>query len=103
MSLLASVLIAVRERSGPKKELANLNRYILIAVPAVSPAFATTQFHLAEVLRGRLDAIAQIEDLQGQLQQSRCDAGKIDAIHKALIRLERAQYTLPGEANWGSR
>jgi hypothetical protein len=97
LSLLAAILIAARERPGPKSELPNILRYMLIAVPAVSAAFSTAaiQFHIADVLDRRIDGIAQIEDLQRQLLQSQCEPSKIDAIHETFVRLERSQAALP--------
>jgi hypothetical protein len=97
LSLLAAILIAFREGLGPKSELPKVMRYVLIAAPAVSAAFSTAaiQFHIANVLDRRVDGIAQIEDLQRQLLQSQCDAGKISSIHEAFVKLERSQAALP--------
>jgi len=97
LSLLASILTAIREGSGPKNQLKAGQRYALIAIPALSAAFLTaaSNFHILDVLQRRIDGLAAIASLQRDLLFSHCTQENVSKVDQALIDLERRESAPP--------
>jgi hypothetical protein len=97
LSLLASILTAIREGSGQKTSIKPWQRNALIAIPALSAAFLTaaSQFHISEMVQRRIDGQATIESLQSELLLSECKLENVSKVDKKLIDLGRHQFSFP--------